>query len=127
MGFGANESTAKTADSTSATDFALISRILTETATAFGGNAPGFRSPPRIPGVKRSVTRNRDGSVTVAVAVRHRPVMAVVADMIDGIILTSGSASGSDLYDALWSAAQDWLHNQQAGKAAGRRHLRVAA
>lgn len=127
MGFGANETTPRTSDSTSATDFALISRLLTDAAAAFGGTAPGFRSPPRIPGVQRSVTRNRDGSVTVAVAVRGRPVMAVVADLIDGIILTSGTTGGVELYDALWSTAQDWLGTRQSAESSSRRHLRVAA
>ncbi len=123
MGFGANTIN----PTTSATDFATASRILTDTAAQFNGTAPGFRSPPRIPGVKRSVTRNRDGSVTVAVAVRDRPVMAVIADMIDGIMLTSGDSGESNLYDALWSAAQSWVQNMRPTTEPSPRHLRVAA
>ena len=112
---------------TTATDFATVSRILVHTAAQFGGTAPGFRSPPRIPGVKRSVTRNRDGSVTVAVAVRDRPVMAVIADMIDGVLLTSGGSGDGELYDALWAAAQHWVQGAYTAEAPSGRHLRVAA
>ncbi len=124
MGFGTDTERTTT---TTATDFALVSRILADTAASVGGSAPSFRSPPRIPGVKRSVTRNRDGSVTVAVAVRDRPLMAVIADMIDGIILTSAASGNDELYDALWAAAQAWLQTVQTGGEASRRHLRVAA
>ena len=128
MGYGAETNNPTTsAVSTSATDFASVSRILVDTTAQFGGTSPGFRSPPRIPGVKRSVTRNRDGSVTVAVAVRDRPVMAVIADMIDGVILTSGGAGDGELYDALWTAAQRWVHSARSDTAPHHRHLRVAA
>ncbi len=108
------------------TDFARIGRLLTDTAAGDQVEAPGFRSPPRIPGVRRSVTRNRDGSVTVAVVVRDRPVMAVLSDMIDGVVLTSGrqGADARHLYDRLWRVGQDWLTSEQAPRP---HHLRVAA
>ena len=106
---------------TSAADFAAIGRILTAAAAHRNVDGPAFRSPPRIAGVQRSVTRNRDGSVTVAVAVRRRPMLAVLADMIDGVVLASGlrGADAGTFYNELRATAQQWLH--------GRPHLTVAA
>ena len=48
---------------------------------------PGFRSPPRIVGVNRSIRRSRDseGGV-VAVRLSDRPFTAAVGDMIEGVI-----------------------------------------
>lgn len=94
-----------------AVSFAAIGRVLTDQALTLGVSAPSFRSPPRIPGVRRSVTRNRDGSVTVSVIVSRRPLSAVVADMIDGLVLTSGlkADEARSLYDELWTTSHSWL------------------
>ena len=46
---------------------------------------PGFRSPPRLVGVQRSIKR-WTGGATVAVVVRGRPWPAVQSDLIEGII-----------------------------------------
>ncbi|NNF53817.1 MAG: hypothetical protein HKN03_05165 [Acidimicrobiales bacterium] len=94
-----------------AMSFAAIGRVLTDQALTLGVSAPSFRSPPRIPGVRRSVTRNRDGSITVSVIVSRRPLSAVVADMIDGIVLTSGlkADEARSLYDKLWTTSHRWL------------------
>ena len=51
---------------------------------------PGFRSPPRLHGVDRSVRRRPDGGATIAVVVRGRPWAAVVADMVEGVIVANG-------------------------------------
>ena len=111
---------------TSATDFASLGRILTDAAGHHGVEAPGFRSPPRLAGIRRSVTRNLDGTVTVAVVVRGRPTTAVMADMIDGVVLSSGleGAERREFHDQLWHAGQNWLIGGQDLK---RPHLRVAA
>lgn len=94
-----------------AMSFAAIGRVLTDQALALGITAPSFRSPPRIPGVRRSVTRNRDGSVTLSVIVSRRPLSAVMADMIDGLVLTSGlrAEEARSLYDKLWATSHAWL------------------
>ena len=94
-----------------AMSFAAIGRILTGQALSLGVIAPSFRSPPRIPGVRRSVTRNRDGSITVSVIVSRRPLSAVIADMIDGVVLTSGlkAVEARTLYDKLWTTSHGWL------------------
>lgn len=46
---------------------------------------PGFRCPPRIVGVDRSIRHHRNGAV-VAVRVKGRPFVAVLADMIEGVV-----------------------------------------
>jgi len=50
--------------------------------------APGFRSPPRLPETDRTIRRARWGAV-VAVRLRGRPIEAVVADMIEGILVAN--------------------------------------
>ena len=94
-----------------AMSFAAVGRVLTDQALACGVTAPSFRSPPRIPGVRRSVTRNRDDSITVSVIVSRRPLSAVIADMIDGVVLSSGlrADEARSLYDALWARSHSWL------------------
>jgi hypothetical protein len=51
---------------------------------------PGFRSPPRLHGVDRSVRRRADGGATIAVVLRGRPWAAVVADMVEGVVVANG-------------------------------------
>jgi hypothetical protein len=71
-----------------------------------GLDMPLFRSPPRLQGVQRSVTRRAIGASTVAVRLRQRPWAAVLADMIEGVVVVNslqGSAA-DELRHALWSA-----------------------
>lgn len=91
--------------------FASAGRMLADRARDLGISAPTFRSPPRLAGARRSVTRHGDRSVTVAVVVRDRPPAAVVADMIDGVVLASGAddVAARRLHDHLWVAAHEWL------------------
>ena len=70
--------------------FAHLARSLAEAARAQGLRAPTFRSPPRIPDVTRSIVR-RGPQVVVAVGLRERPWPAVVADMVEGVIVPTGS------------------------------------
>ncbi|HEV3225807.1 MAG TPA: hypothetical protein VGZ52_03205 [Acidimicrobiales bacterium] len=84
-----------------------------ETVRALGTEArrhrlrmPGFRSPPRLHGVDRSVRRRSDGGATIAVVVRGRPWGAVVADMVEGVIVAN-ALTGRDAdraRAALWAA-----------------------
>ena len=69
-------------------DFAHVARVLGHEARARGLHAPGFRCPPRIVGVDRSLRRSGD-HVTVAVRVKGRPLVAVVADMIEGVVVAN--------------------------------------
>jgi hypothetical protein len=45
-----------------------------------------FRSPPRLAGVDRTIRRQANGSVVVAVRRGDRPMPAVQADIIDGVV-----------------------------------------
>ena len=69
-------------------DFAHAARTLSVQARRLGLVAPGFRCPPRIVGVDRSVRRTANGAV-VAVQVRERPWSAVLADMIEGVVVAN--------------------------------------
>ena len=69
--------------------FAAAARALTRSARLQGLVAPGFRSPPRLAGVNRSVLR-RGSNASIAVRVRGRPWSDVVADMIDGLLIVNG-------------------------------------
>lgn len=65
--------------------FATAARAISAGARRAGLVVPGFRTPPRLVGVDRTVRRHADGA-TVAVRVRGRPWPAIVADMIDGVV-----------------------------------------
>lgn len=69
-------------------EFALVAKLLVVEARRRGLVVPGFRCPPRIVGVDRSLRRVGD-HVTVAVRVKGRPVVAVVADMIEGVVVAN--------------------------------------
>jgi hypothetical protein len=86
--------------------FATTARVLGGAARARGWAAPGFRSPPRSPGAGRTLRRGADGSVTVAVRLEGRPWLAVVADMIEGIVVANDLADpdAGACRTALWDA-----------------------
>jgi hypothetical protein len=84
--------------------FARIARRLAEAARAQGLRAPTFRSPPRVPGVTRTI--RRDGGATVSVVLRGRPWAAVTSDMIEGTIVANDltGVPADRTRTALWSA-----------------------
>ena len=65
--------------------FAAAARALAAAARRFGLAAPTFRTPPRLVGLDRTVRRHPQGGV-VSVRLRGRPWVAVLADMIDGVV-----------------------------------------
>jgi hypothetical protein len=71
-----------------AVDFAHAARVLGREARRRGLVAPGFRSPPRVVGAQRTLRRHASGAV-VAVQVKGRPWFAVVADMIEGVVVAN--------------------------------------
>jgi hypothetical protein len=87
--------------------FADAARVITEVARARGLEAPSFRSPPAIAGVQRSL-RRRAGGAIVAVRLRNRPWVAVLADMIDGVVAANRLRGGAadELRTALWQAVE---------------------
>ncbi len=88
-------------------DFASAARTLGSEARRRGLIVPGFRSPPRLVGIDRSI-RRRGESAVVAVRVRDRPVSAVLADLIEGVVVANGlSAPEADrLRNELWEALE---------------------
>ena len=69
------------------TKFTAAARVLAQRAAELDLVVPGFRSPPRIVGVNRSIRRSRDGEGgVVAVRLSERPFTAAVGDMIEGVI-----------------------------------------
>lgn len=86
--------------------FATTVRTLAGAARSRGLAVPGFRTPPRIPGAERTVRRSVDGDSTVAVVVKGRPYQAVVADLIEGIIIANDldGAEATRVRTRLWEA-----------------------
>lgn len=87
--------------------FAAVARELGQAARRRGMEVPAFRSPPRSPGVRRAIRREQDGSTTVSVMLRGRPAVAVVADMIDGMVAAAqvSDVEAGAVRDELWAAA----------------------
>ncbi len=85
--------------------FAGAARDLSRASRLCGLRAPAFTSPPRLSGYNRTIRRRPNG-VTVSIALRGRPWAAVLADMIEGIIVANG-VSGLEAdraRTALWLA-----------------------
>lgn len=91
--------------SPSAVDFAHAARTLGREARRRGLVSPSYRCPPRIVGVDRTLRRHASGAV-VAVQLRGRPWVAVVADMIEGVVVANalGPPRADRLRGELWSA-----------------------
>lgn len=70
------------------TTFTEAARVLAMRTADLGLAAPGFRSPPRVVGVDRTVRRSKEGTGgIVAVRISDRPLTAVIGDMIEGVIV----------------------------------------
>lgn len=91
--------------------FAAAARVVSEEARANGLRAPAYKSPPRLAGAHRTVRRaGRD--VVVAVQVRGRPFAAVMADLVEGVVVANG-LSGVDAGRAralMWEALDRETH-----------------
>jgi hypothetical protein len=89
--------------------FGQVAQALADEARTLGLRPPDFRSPPRLVGVNRSLARRRDGGATVAVALRDRPWGAVLADMVDGVVVTNRlrGVAADRCRNALWSRLAD--------------------
>ncbi len=86
--------------------FAHTARLIGDAARGRGLIVPAFRSPPRLVGASRTVRRWRGGGATVSVEVTGRPHEAVVADMVEGVVVAN-EVVGRDatrLRTALWEA-----------------------
>ena len=77
----------------STVEFAHAARALTRAAGRRSLVAPSFRCPPRLVGVDRSIRRRggADGAdPVVSIRVKGRPREAVLADMIEGVVVANG-------------------------------------
>ncbi len=91
----------------SSIQFAAAARVLADAARNQGLVAPSFRSPPRV-AADRTVRGQGSESATVAVRVRGRPWLAVLADLIDGVVVAN-ELTGTDAAQcrsALWGAVE---------------------
>jgi hypothetical protein len=93
---------------TSTLRFAAAARDLADAARAEGWDVPGFRSPPRRVGADRTVRRRGSSGAVVSVRVRDRPWLAVLGDMIEGVVVANGFAGGAAdrCRTRLWSVAE---------------------
>ncbi len=95
--------------------FASAARILASQAHRHGLRPPGFRSPPRIVGVDRSL-RRFNNRVVVSVLLRGRPFVAVISDMIEGVV-AANQLTGRDAENArtvLWGSVESHLISDEA-------------
>jgi hypothetical protein len=85
--------------------FAGAARDLGRSARLCGLTPPSFTSPPRIAGYSRTIRRRPNGT-TVSIVLRGRPWAAVLADMIEGIIVANelGGVEADRVRTALWLA-----------------------
>src|SRR3954470_24304521 len=88
--------------------FASAARTLGQVARSRGLGVPGFRSPHRLEGVERSLRRRPDGGSTVAITLRGRPWLAVLGDMIEGVVVANRltGVAADRARTALWSAVE---------------------
>lgn len=88
--------------------FAAASRALAEASRRQGLAAPAFRSPPGRSGSVRTLRRSRAGTVTVSVAIHDRPWGAVLADMIEGVVVANGldGPAAASWREAAWWAVE---------------------
>lgn len=68
--------------------FAQAARRLGAAAKGAGLTVPAFRSPPRQSGSARTIRRYPGGAV-ISVRIKDRPFDAVLADMIEGVLVTN--------------------------------------
>jgi hypothetical protein len=92
-------------ESGNAIEFARAARTLTNESRRRGLVGPSYRCPPRIVGVDRSLRRHADG-VVVSVKLRGRPWAAVIADMIEGVVVANqlDAPQAFRLRAELWAA-----------------------
>ena len=96
-------------------EFAVAARVLASQAHRHGLKPPGFRSPPRAIGVDRSLRRINDG-VVVSVLLRGRPFVAVLGDMIEGVVAANRlvAREAEIVRTVLWASVESLLVSDEA-------------
>ena len=77
--------------------FAAAARALGDAARARQLRVPGFRSPPKLREIDRTIRRRPDGGATIAVQ---------LADMVEGVVVANelDGAEAMRVRTALWAA-----------------------
>ena len=96
-------------------EFAVAARMLASQAHRHGLKPPGFRSPPRAIGVDRSL-RRINGGVVVSVLLRGRPFVAVLGDMIEGVVAANRlvTREAEIVRTVLWASVESLLVSDEA-------------
>ncbi|HEX9682888.1 MAG TPA: hypothetical protein VGA13_07385 [Acidimicrobiales bacterium] len=92
--------------------FAAVARAVADGARRLGLRAPGFRSPPRLAGADRTIRRGRVGDpALISVRVHGRPLAAVIADVIEGVVVANDLDHREALAvrSSLWAAVHHHL------------------
>jgi len=102
-------------ESATTVEFAAAARTLTREARRRGLVGPSFRCPPRLVGVDRSIRRRTEGAV-VAIRVKGRPRGAVIADMIEGVVVANAlrPPAADRLRTELWAALESEVSHAAA-------------
>ena len=85
----ANEPSTSSGDRATAVKFAESVRQVTSAAQRRQLSVPVFRSPPRVVGVDRTILWRDSEIPVVSVRLSGRPMPAVQADIIEGIVTTN--------------------------------------
>jgi hypothetical protein len=91
--------------------FTAAARVLAQCAAECDLVVPGFRSPPRIVGVNRTIRRSRNGEGgVVAVRLLDRPLAVILGDMIEGVIVINqlAAAQADQVRTFLWRAMSEF-------------------
>lgn len=90
--------------------FVQMARAAADVARSLGLRAPDFMSPPHLKGVDRTIRRDRAknlsaDSCVVAIRTKGRPLAAVQADIIEGVIVTNNltATAAVQVRTELWS------------------------
>ena len=100
---------------TTTVEFAAAARTITREARRRGLVGPSFRCPPRLVGIDRSIRRRPDGAV-VSIRLTGRPHGAVIADMIEGVVVTNDlrPPAADRVRTELWAALDVATHSANA-------------
>lgn len=98
--------------------FAEAARAISRAVGHAGWQAPSFRCPPGLVGVDRSIRRRRVGSPVIAVRIKHRPWVAVLADMIEGAVVSNQLVppDADRARNLLWEAVGMGSHGDLGGE-----------
>jgi hypothetical protein len=107
----------------STVEFAHAARVLSRAVASTGLVAPSFRCPPRLVGVDRSIRRRESGAAAVvSIRATGRPREAVLADMIEGVVVANRltSPAADRVRTELWSVIAPVVSAPSANEVAPR-------